>query len=341
MWYGAQQFLSDNKVDEAIETIENGLQENKESVFLLSRLADIHMATSQFDKVIEACDRAIALPKVGGNEKDDFLAMQGEAYDRLKNFEMARQKYEEVLQNNPANSLICQRLAYLHLSSTDWLNNPSEKYQGVVEAFDRSIALSQDDPENHYGRGLAFFYGREFEEAIGAFKNATDLDPKYAPAWQKMSLAHMVRKEFEASIYAADHFFDSAKDYYSKLSVDLTFGVDAVIFDLMLKRGICYLMLKDYRMVIGCMEVMLEGGKDIPKEVKTEALGLQAQAHFEEGGYWECVKCASECIQVDNEYYPAYKVRSDAYEALGRKESAEEDREMCIRLAGKHHEASS
>ena len=332
MWLSAQQFLSDNKVDEAIEVIENSLEENKESIFLLSRLADIHMATSQFQKVVDACDRAIVLP---GADRDDFLCMQGEAYDRLKNFDMARQKYEEVLQNNPQNTLITQRLGYLLLSSTDWLENPTEKYQPVVEAFDRALQVTPDDPENHYGRGLALFYGRQFGEAIEALKKSTDLDPKYAPAWQKLSLGHMVRKEFEDSIYAADQFFDSAKEYYSKLSVDLTFGVDAVIFDLMLKRGICYLMLKDYRMVIGCMEAMLEGGKDIPSEVKTEALALQAQAHFEEGGYWECVKAASECIQVDKEFYPAYKVRSDAYEALGRTSAAEEDREMCIRLVGK------
>uniref|UniRef100_A0A6U3AAF1 Uncharacterized protein n=1 Tax=Paramoeba aestuarina TaxID=180227 RepID=A0A6U3AAF1_9EUKA len=332
-WNNAQNLLQENKIEDAVQELQRGLEEHKHSLLLISRLADIHMATGQYDKVVEVCDQALEL---GIGERDGFLALQGEAYDRLKNFDKAREKYEEVLQRNPNNALIAQRLAFLLLHATDWTEYPKyHKHKPVVAAFDRCLELARDDPENHYGRGLAFYHGEEFEQAIENFKEATDLDPKYAPAWQKMSLAHIVRKEFEQSIYAADRFFDTFKDYYSKLSVDLTFGIDAVLFGLMLKRALCYLMLKDYRMVIGSMESLLEAGKDIPTKVKTEALLLQSQAHFEEGGFWECVKFSSDCIKLDKESYSAYKLRSEAYEALGRTSSAEEDRTMCLRLAGR------
>lgn len=63
-----------------------------------------------------------------------------------------------------------------------------------LEQLQKLITIEPNDPISHYGLGLEFINLKRWDEAVGAFQKATEVDAKYSAAYY-----HKARAEIGAA----------------------------------------------------------------------------------------------------------------------------------------------
>lgn len=154
-----------NLMEEAIKTLETGLERNPGSIILLSRLNFFYLAAGNAQKALEICRFILDL-----YPKDfDALFISGSAMWRMHRYEEAVDFFEKALAIEPENNVVRFRYANC-LASLRRIEESLRIYQGLVEKF-------PEDYRIHHEMGLALSAAGDLIKAREHLKRAVELYP--------------------------------------------------------------------------------------------------------------------------------------------------------------------
>jgi DNA-binding winged helix-turn-helix (wHTH) protein/TolB-like protein/lipoprotein NlpI len=115
------------------------------------------------------------------------------------NWEGAEQEFKQALALNP-NYLIAERWYAMNLAATGRIDE-------ALNLAERAKEIDPVSPGTNVVLGRVFYSGRQYEKAIGAFRDVIELNPSYARAHVRLGMAYTVRRNFAAAI----HEFETAR----------------------------------------------------------------------------------------------------------------------------------
>ena len=77
-------------------------------------------------------------------------------------------------------------------------------YGEALQAFNNSIELDPRFPQTFYNKGNALYSQGKYDEAIEAYNKVVELDPQYAYAWFAKGKAHYYQRKYAEAIQALD-----------------------------------------------------------------------------------------------------------------------------------------
>ena len=115
--------------------------------------------------------------------------------------ERARRLLQRALKLDPRFAAAHAALAYTHQLDyvNQWCEAPEESLKLLDELAQRAVALDDAEPDAHFVLGLAYFWLRQLEHAIGEARRALALEPNFADAYALLGLVlHYAGRSREA-----------------------------------------------------------------------------------------------------------------------------------------------
>ncbi|MEO0248338.1 MAG: tetratricopeptide repeat protein [candidate division WOR-3 bacterium] len=163
-----------------------------------------------------------------------------------------------------------------------------------------------------YQQGLELAEKKRYDEALGAFTKALNLNPKHAETYRSRANVYMEKKQFDAAI----------ADYTKYIEFD---SKSAQIFH---NRGRAYGAKKLYDQAIS------DYSKGIEIDPRAASLYLdRGVAYSMKKLDNEAIQDYSRAIEIDPKLVPAYEFRGAAYTAKKQKDLAEADYKTAARLS--------
>lgn len=172
-----------DKLDEAIEEMTDGYEENSKSSVFITSLARLYMKEGQYEAAIEKFKEAVAI------DQNNHFAWFGMAncYEMLKDYSGAIKIYDQILKDHPESWMAANNLAS-HLT---------EMYP-TDENLDRAVTLAREADKLKPGSplvedtlGWALYKKGEIQEAekyiVSAYKKMPDND---TIAWHMGAVSH-------------------------------------------------------------------------------------------------------------------------------------------------------
>ncbi len=152
-------------MEEAIQTLEKGLERNPGSIILLSRLNFFYLAAGNAQKALDTCRIILDI-----YPRDfDALFISGSAMWRTHQYEKAASFFEKALEIEPENSVLRFRYANC-LASLGRTEEALKLYQRLQQEF-------PEDYRIHHEMGLAFSATGDLVKAREHFQRAVELYP--------------------------------------------------------------------------------------------------------------------------------------------------------------------
>jgi predicted O-linked N-acetylglucosamine transferase (SPINDLY family) len=204
------------------------------------------------------------------NNKKDLNQLLIEALDihNQKNYEVAKKKYQKILEFDSENFDANNLLGVLFIETKDFCN--AEKY------LSKSIKIDPKNWNAHSNLGIVLNEQNNFDKAINLFDQAIELNANYAEAYNNRGLVYLkLNKDNEA-----------INDFNKAILIksDFVFAYNNL--------AVSYLKLnKNEAALINC---------NISLSVKfnLEALLIRADIYFKERKYTEAIKDFSEAIKL-------------------------------------------
>jgi arylsulfatase A-like enzyme/Flp pilus assembly protein TadD len=154
-----------NQFDEAILTLERGIDAIPGSLTLLSRLAHTFMVMGRLQKSLDAWQAVLVIdPKYF-----DGLLASGWILDLMGKKEEARRFLEKALEFEPENAFLRKTYA-MNLATTGNLKEAIDVYERLKEENPSDYEVLQD-------LGIAYGYAGEINKAIDALKASVEIHP--------------------------------------------------------------------------------------------------------------------------------------------------------------------
>jgi adenylate cyclase len=115
--------------------------------------------------------------------------------------ERARRLLQRALRLDPSFAAAQAALAYTHQLDyvNHWCEAPEASLKLLHEIAQKAVALDDADPDAHLVLGLAYFWLRQLERAIGEARRALALEPNFADAYAVLGLVlHYAGRSREA-----------------------------------------------------------------------------------------------------------------------------------------------
>lgn len=163
--------MQQHRPREAIAFAERAISVDPQSVEALLVMISCHAQGRDFDALLAACDRTIALDdKLVAIHSNRAVALNG--LGRHAEALASCDRAIELQRNDPV----------IHLNRGNALAQ-LRRHDEALAAYDRALQLKPDLGKAWAARGHALASSRQFDEALSAFTRAIDLDPDLASAW--------------------------------------------------------------------------------------------------------------------------------------------------------------
>ena len=208
-------------------------------------------AIEHFEKACQFDDRNV-----------NALFAQGLAYNKLKKYKEAAEKFKIVLQKNPEH---VKALKMLPVSLAN-----SGEIENALNAYDRGIAAM---PESYYfygGKGSLYSKLKEYKKAIPLLEKAVQIDPKRVNLQENLMYAYNESGNLEES-----------------------YKVALQIIEMNNKHGMAQLIIADYKRINGQYSEALENYKSAARNIETKAYAEH---------YIEVIQQKLEEIEIEKEY---------------------------------------
>lgn len=266
----------------------------------------------------------------------------------------------EGLQSGP----ITEKLSYMALQDSKAKHlDLSQKMQILKDAIEL-IDSREKDTQNCdvlYAKGILYeelskilpvtrVTEREqyLENAVQNYKKMLEIDPtQYHAMMNAGDCCCKLGKDAEGLSYYnlfIDNFDEILKDGRFKTK---NLDVFSMYVDIIVKLGIAYAKFEDYKMAIKQFGICISFIDQVLQHnsapnaaalrfYKVAALNKRGICFLRQHEYWKCVNDNTEAINIDNTYFPAFRDRAAAYEALGKLDLAKEDKVQCEYLKRKY-----
>jgi len=126
-------------------------------------------------------------------QREAASSRKPEAFDRAADW------YRQAIERDPNFSLAIARLAYIQMWRHWWIHSLAEKdLAEVKETAEHALRLAPNLAEGHIALGFVFYWGyRQYDEALGEFRRALELQPNDARALSSLGYVHRRQGEWE------------------------------------------------------------------------------------------------------------------------------------------------
>lgn len=187
------------KFDQAIATLNQGLEKIPGSELLLSRLGYTYLVTGRPDDALATMKQVLDINP--GNI--EALTATAVILDNQGSKEDARSFFERALAVEPENKFL--RLSYASsLTSSGRLNDAISVYAGLLEDYPK-------DTNIHQALGIAYGQSGDLDRAIAAFKESTYINPTPA-AYFNLALAYRQKGDIAEAIRYFERYLENPKD---------------------------------------------------------------------------------------------------------------------------------
>lgn len=250
----------------------------------------------QFDKAIEAYDRALATPDIADFTKATIYSDRGIAKWRLKQTKEALADFNQSIQLSAENPPVYNNRGNALMD----LGHPEE----ALKDFDRAIALSVNYGAAYNNRGNAHTALGQFEQAFQDFRKAVELMPTSPVPFNGRGKAHAALNRYHAAV----------RDYSRALGLNTRYGAAYR------NRGEAHLALDQFDKAKGDLTQALEIESDDP-----ELLILRARAQRGAKKLKAAQADLNRAIELNPDSAEAYLERGIIFNQLRRYETAVED----------------
>jgi TolB-like protein/class 3 adenylate cyclase len=127
---------------------------------------------------------------------------EAEASRRPEAFDRAADWYRQAIVRDPNFSLAMARLAYSQMSRHWWIHSLTDnELAEVKETAEHALRLAPNLAEGHIALGFVFYWGyRQYDEALGDFQRAVELQPNNARALSSSATIHRRQSRWERSV---------------------------------------------------------------------------------------------------------------------------------------------
>ncbi len=274
-----------NEIEQALEDCDTVMQLKPDGVDAYGLQAQIHMRDGDFEAAVDDCSAAIAI------DPDWYVGYMLRGHAR-------------------------QCLGELTLA---------------LEDLNRAVLLAPEDATSRYHRGLVLHRLDRSDEALADFDRAVMLDSELVEAYFHRSIVRMEQGEFEKALLDLDEVLlrepDFAPAYFNRGNVYRWQGnLDAALRDFDAVIDLCPTLAAGY----SCRgDIWTEKGEDDrAREDYREAVNLdpgaaehftlqrlmaEAMHHQRREQYAEVIARASEAIDLEPAFLPAFAIRAGAY----------------------------
>ncbi len=255
-------------------------------------------------------------------KKSDYWYKRGLGSSGTGAFEDALNSYDKAIQLDPENADAWSAKAFALRSLSISAHDPNE-YNESLKAYDKAIGLYDDDllanPRDvnlWYYKGLALgekadtlrsallfnISGHErdaigyYEEAIRAYDNATELNPKYLTAWKNKGNI----------LYSLGRYNESLEAYNRAIEIDPKYGL--ALFG----KGLVLDELNRYDEAVQAYDGAIE---TLPKNAAIWYNKGNAFVGLEK--YDSAIKCYEQAIKLNQSYADAWYNKGIASKKLG------------------------
>jgi len=210
--------------DQAIVHYQKAIDLDPNEPIYYNNLAAVYVEKKQYDKAIEACDKAEDVCKTGGQydyvKLAKILARKAAAYSHMGDYEKSLKCYEKSLlenndykvkeemkkvertkKENETKAYFNPELAEQHRLKGNELYS-SGKYPDAIREYDEAIKRNPNDAKLYANRGTALMKLMEYPTALKDIDHCLEIDPNYVKAHAKKGVIHFFLKEYHKSLEA-------------------------------------------------------------------------------------------------------------------------------------------
>ncbi|HTA43964.1 MAG TPA: tetratricopeptide repeat protein [Bryobacteraceae bacterium] len=189
----AQFYFGTNKRQELVALLNEMKGDLKSFPNAYFQSGDFYLRVGQFDDSIKQYDEGL---QKDSSRKNSYLKREEEAYIREGKPELARQKNDLILKNDPKDPE-ARGLKATFLLDKGEVNEAMSELQSVVTAKPNNFVARFNLGRAHFARG-------EYEQARQEFDAAIQLRPDYLPARLAQTQVALIRGDTQAAIHSAD-----------------------------------------------------------------------------------------------------------------------------------------
>lgn len=183
----AQLFLQDNKVDAAINSLQEILSINPDAVDALRYLALAYVQKKQYEKAISSFELAINL------DNNPILNMNlGNVYKLLNDYHAAIKYYEFAIQINPKYAKAHNNLAGLYAELNE--------YKKALYHYKEALHADPGFTLAHLNLGILLFKNQEIDASVTQFNNVLAIDECNLTAGFYLGLINLAQENLPKSL---------------------------------------------------------------------------------------------------------------------------------------------
>jgi arylsulfatase A-like enzyme/Tfp pilus assembly protein PilF len=185
--YLARLYKDGGKTEEALDTLEKGLQQHPSSYDIFSLYTDYLLEAGRYDTLIQA----VPSKKFRQMEQDPLVWRNlGTAYFKKGDLEKAIRTLETAASIDGGYFDVLQNLGSIYLSR--YLQSKDENdLRKARKNFERAVAVDPASAEVHNKLGGIFLQEKNLDQAIEHWERAVSLSPDYGKAHYYLGLAYL------------------------------------------------------------------------------------------------------------------------------------------------------
>ena len=230
-------YYADNKIDEAIEILENALYLNTDNSFGYYLLGTCYSEKEEYKKAIDAYNYSLTIdPRYSWAHNDIACAYYeindiAASYEHIKTALDIDPEFEDAYTNlglvqnyfgNYQSALdACYQALSINSQCAEAYNNigctfvEMDNYYKAKTAFDSAINIDPDDEKYYYNRGIANYNLNNLHEAINDFNKSIEIKPEYADTYSNLVMTYVEIQDYKEALSVINKALEfDIQDYF-------------------------------------------------------------------------------------------------------------------------------
>lgn len=172
-----------DKYNRARTAMEGFLATHPHDPYVCSKLGALYIQIGQVNEGIELLERGLKSPQIEAPVLFELHYHLGNAYTRLKQFQLAADHYQTAIQQ--------PILLQLKLGAYNNLGNLLFSVGDLAtakKAYETTLKIDSRFAEGHNNLGMVLKALGQLDDAIASYQNAIELNPNYADAYQNLGV---------------------------------------------------------------------------------------------------------------------------------------------------------
>lgn len=307
-----------NRYEEALEKYRKAARIQWNHVDTWIKIGDMEYQLEDYNKSLEAYDRAIQINPT--NDEPNIIINawigRGMVLDKQENFPAALNSFMKAVQ--------LDQKSYRAWQGQGEVLFKLQRYEEAIAAYEKTLKLNQNSYDAWYNMGKSYAQLQDYKNAEKAYKKAVDIQPDQAIAWDDLANISFQLENYEEAIKAYDKFLRFAPENAPENG------------EAWYRRGNAFLKWQKPAEAIASYEKALEFLKvsENPDLLYNLALALHELRR-----YTEAIERYNQVLELRPQDYQVWYNRGNAENALERYSDAMKSYEQAVFIKQDYYEA--